>query len=182
MKALYFVLGLCLVVTLVFAASSADKTANPVDKGSAVKNAQAPVAKDSATKKNKAKDMTVQELADGITKVLDQSDEVMDYVPGFKQEKDPDGKEFYTYKGTRLEKVDKEKLAALYNRIRQERTRLNTERINRQLETIQQTQQAANIANQAARIPRITPPPAQVPAPPPAPPRAPPAPPPTPKR
>jgi hypothetical protein len=127
-----------------------------------------------------SKDMTVQELADGITKVLDRSDDVMDYVPGFKQEKDPEGKEYYTYKGTRLEKLEKEKLIAIYNRVRQERTRLNTERINRQLDTIRQAQQATNIANQASRIPTVTTPP---PAPPPAqPPRTPPLPPPTPRR
>jgi hypothetical protein len=117
--------------------------------------------------------MTVQELVDGITKILDRSHDVMNYVPGFKQVKDPEGKEYYTYNGTRLEKVDKEKLASLYRRVRQERTRLNTERINRQLDTIQQAQQAANIANQASRIPTITHPPAQPPKAPPTPPQIP---------
>jgi hypothetical protein len=163
MKILYFLLGSCIVVALVFAAASKDKAVSPADKGS-----EASVAK-------RAKGMTVQELIDGITKVLDKTDEVMNCVPGFKQEKDPDGKEYYTYKGVRLEKIDKEKLTALYNRVRQERTRLNTERINRQLETIQRAQQAANIANQAGRIPTVTQPPPQ-------PPKAPPSPPPVPRR
>ncbi len=168
MKALYFVLGSCLVVAVAFAASAKDKAVSPADKGS-----EANVVK-------RAKDMTVQELADRITKVLEHSDEVMGCVPGFKREKDPDGKEYYTYKGTRLEKVDKEKLTALYNRVLQERTRINTERINKQLDTMRQTQQAANIASQAARIPVVHVPPK--PTPPPQPPKAPPAPPPVPRR
>ncbi len=169
MKILYIILGSCLVATLVFAAAAKDKVVSP-----AVNEKENPAGQ-IASKAKTAKDMTVQELTDGITKVLDRSGDVMDYVPGFKKATDPDGKGYYTYNGTRLEKLDKEKLAAIYNRVRQERTRLNTERINRQLETIRQAQQAANIANQAARIPTVTQPPPQ-------PPKAPPSPPPAPRR
>lgn len=179
MKALFIVLGSCIVVALVFAASSKDKAISSANKESeanvAKQNTQTPDPKEKPVKAKLTKDMTAQELVDGITKVLDRSADVMDYVPGFKQEKGPEGKEYYTYNGTKLEKLDKEKLAAIYNRVRQERTRLNTERINRQLETIRQAQQAANVANQASRIPTVTQPPAQ-------PPRIPPAPPPTPRR
>ena len=96
----------------------------------------------------------------------------MHYVPGFKKEKDPEGKRYYTYNGVRLEKLDKEKLITLYGRIRQERTRLNAERIGRQLESIRQAQQATNMVNQAARIQ----------TPPPQPPKAPPTPPQLPRR
>ncbi len=176
MKASYIILGSCLVATLVFAAPAKDKVVSPT-----VKEKEKPTGQ-IASKAKKTKDMTVQELADSIAEVLDDSDEVMSYVPGFKQEKGPDGKEYYTYKGVKLEKVEKEKLAAMYSRVRRERTRLNTERINRQLETIRQAQQAANIANQASRAAAVTMPPAQPPRPPAMPPQTvqPPRPPPTP--
>jgi hypothetical protein len=132
-------------------------------------------------KPRSAKEMTVEELADGITKVLDQTEEVMDFVPGFKKDKDPAGGVFYTYKGARLEKMEKDILAALYVRVRQERTRLNTERITKQLETIRNVQRATAITNQVSRPPAVVTPPATPPQPVTVP-KAPPAPPPSTRR
>ena len=166
-RALFFLIVAYIVASLVFAAGSATSS-----KETPEQNKESSPA---SQKAKMAKDMTAQELADGITKALNRSNDVMNYIPGFKKEKDPEGKDYYTYKGVALEKMDKEALAALYGRVHQERTRLNTERINRQLATIQQAQQAANIANQASRIPKVHVPTAQ-------PPKAPPAPPPVPKR
>ncbi len=166
-RALFFLIVACIVASLVFAAGSATSS-----KETPEQNKESSPA---SPKAKRAKDMTAQELADGITKALNRSKDVINYIPGFKKEKDPEGKDYYTYKEVALEKMDKEALAALYGRVRQERNRLNTERINRQLANIQQAQQAANIANQASRIPKVPVLPAQ-------PPKAPPAPPPVPKR
>ena len=167
-KGLLLLLVLCLAASIVFAAlnSSSDKE----KRAAGGQKAQAPVAADERPKPKSSKDMTVQELADAITKVLDRTEEVMDYIPGFKQEKDPAGNSFYTYNGSRLESLEKGKLVSLYNMVRQMRTKINTDRINRQLESIRQAQRAAEIANQASRIPRTTTPPAQPPRTPPQPP------------
>ena len=167
-KSLLLLLALCFAVSLVFAALN-----GPSEKGKIVsgdQKAQTPAATDERPKPKSPKEMTPQELADGIAKVLDRTEEVMDYVPGLKKEKDPAGNGFYTYNGTKLEKLEKGMLVALYTRVRQESTRLNTERITRQMETIRQAQQAVAIANQASRIPRTTTPPAQPPRTPPQPP------------
>jgi hypothetical protein len=171
-KGLFLLLALCLAASLVFAALN-----NPPDKGKSVadQKAQTPAATDERPKPKNPKDMTPQELADGIAKVLDRTEEVMDYIPGLKQEKDPAGNGFYTYNGTKLEKLEKGMLTALYTRVRQERTRLNAERITKQLETIRNVQQATNIANQASRVPAVPARPPQTPSA--QPPRTPPAPP-----
>jgi hypothetical protein len=121
------------------------------------------------------KEMSTDEIVEHIGMILDRGDEVMDFIPGLKLEKDPSGVEYYTYNGVRLEKLEKDKLIALNNKIQQEKTRLNAERINKQLESIRQAQQASN----AARIQAISRPPQPPPSPPrvqqsqPTPPRAP---------
>jgi len=168
-KGLLLLLVLCLAASIVFAAlnSSSDKGKTVADS----QKAQTLASADERPKPKELKDMTVQELADAITKILDQTEEAMGYVPGFKKEKDPAGNEFYTYNGSRLEGLEKGKLVSLYYRVQQERARLNTERINRQLDSIRRAQQATAIANQASRITTVTTPPAQPPRTPQTPPR-----------
>ena len=100
--------------------------------------------------KNPFKDMTEAELAERITGLIDRFEEIMDFIPGLKQEQDPGGAHFYAYKGTRLDKLDKEQLVSLYKRVTQQRTRITTERISRQLEQIRQSNQAAEVARQTA--------------------------------
>lgn len=133
------------------------------------------------------------EMIDYITAVSERGDEVMDYVPGFRKETDPSGTVYYTYNGTRLEKLDKDKLASLYSRIQAERSRLNADRISRQMEAVrqaQQAQQAANATRQIPKVPQAVNQPPKPPAPTPpsssqiprAVPKAPPGPPPSPRR
>jgi hypothetical protein len=130
--------------------------------------------------------MTAGELAGEIAKTLDGNDEAMDYIQGLKREKGPDGGNLYTYNGIGLDKMEKEKLVALLNRIHQERTRLNTERLQKQMESIRQAQQATNAASRAAAgSVRAVRPPVQPPQPAPSvqqPPRPPPQPPRLPRR
>ena len=114
-------------------------------------------------KAKRASDMSTDELVREIADALEDDPEIMNYIPYLKKSKDPEGKEFYMYMETRLERLDRERLEKIFTRVRQERTRLRTERITRQLESIRQAQQAAAIAQQASRIPRIVTPPPQPP-------------------
>jgi len=165
------------------------KAAAPEKSGAAgAKKEAAPPAvpkKAAAPAEKSYKDMTVDELAARISATIDRFAEVMDYIPGLKAEMDPEGTAYYTLDRTRLDKLGKERLVALYRRVNQERTRISTERITRQLEMIRQANQAVDIARQAgSRALPPAPPPVPPSAPPQAaqPPRTPPQPPPQPRR
>ena len=108
-------------------------------------------------------DMTKGELIEDIIETLDSEEEVFDYVPEIKKAQDPAGKDLYTYSGARLEELEKDLLEKIWTRVHQTATRIRTERIQDQLETIRQIE----------NLRRATPPP----QPPPQPPRIPPSPP-----
>lgn len=125
------------------------------------------------------KDMTMSELAEDITDNLDREDSILNMVPGLEKKSDPDGKEYYTYQGTRLQDLDRDTLDKVFGRVRSEALRIRTDNINRQLETIRGANRAivsipqppprAQVAppaappSQAQRIPQ---PPQRPPAPP----------------
>ena len=116
----------------------------------------------------KDKEMTKEEMLAELKGELADNEEVFDMIPGLKVQTAADGKFFYTFKGTKLEDLSKEDLGGLFTRARQAMVRVRTERIQRQLEMVAQTQ----------RLQRITTPPQspRTPASPPSPPRVPPTP------
>jgi LPS O-antigen subunit length determinant protein (WzzB/FepE family) len=174
MRILLLLIPLCLAAYLAFAVDiqSSEKEKGPGAAQKAESAGMAEKTKEAPPNVKMAKDMNVQELADAISKALEHNSDIMDYIPGYKSEKDSSGADYYTYNGIRLDKLEKDKLVAMYTRIRQERVRLNTERINRQLDSIRSAQQAASMARQASRVTYVPMPPAQPQQPPQTPPRA----------
>lgn len=145
-------------------------------------------AKDEETKpSSKAKkEFTKEELATHIKETLDKRADILGLIQGIKKETDPSGKTSYSYLGDKLESMDKVKLQKLLNRINGEISRINNERLMKQMESIRQAEQATRAAQQASNQVRIPQPPPQPPvvntppnvtqpprqpAPPPAPPR-----------
>lgn len=108
--------------------------------------------------------MTKEELAKDITEELMSEEEIFDYIPQLKTEKDPQGKKIFTFESNgqriKIEDLDKETLGKLYGTINQVSTKINVDRINQQLETIRQAQ----------NLQRVTRPPQAI-SPPPQPPR-----------
>jgi len=135
--------------------------------------------------------MTKAEIADRITKVLDRRKEVLNFVQGLSKEKDAEGNEFYTFQGIRIAGLERAVMEKLYIRVRQEAVRINTERLTKQIESINRANQLSRAAQQLPQVPGVprvitAPPrppalppvvqqtpqiPKSVPAPPPAPPR-----------
>lgn len=150
---------------------AADKTAAPGR--SPVKGAgqaAAPSGTAERTMVPAAEKMSKPELVKEIIETFDSDDEVLDYMPQIQREKQPDGKYIYRFKSDNklvlLEDLDIGTLKNIMGMAHQTATRLNTDRITRQLETIRQTQRV---------ITAPPPPPVQVrPPAPPAPPAVPP--------
>ncbi|MBN2453779.1 MAG: hypothetical protein JXB40_05945 [Candidatus Omnitrophica bacterium] len=121
--------------------------------------------------KKKLADMTQAEISHDMAKILDSYEEVINFIPGLTKETDSSGEIFYKYKGQKIDVIDRKTLEKVYNRIRQERTRIRIDRINRQLESIRNAQRisATTSAGGIARtfptvpnVPRIMPaPPSQ---------------------
>ena len=106
----------------------------------------------SAEKSRKiSKDMTKEELISEIKESLEDEDELLEVMPGIKKLKDASGTAYYEINGTRLEKMDREALRGLFNRVSNEMNKIRTDRINNQLETIRQAQQATAAAQQASK-------------------------------
>ena len=110
--------------------------------------------------KEPRKEFTKEEIVTHMKGILDREPNVLNFVQGLERA-NAGGESFYTYQGVKLEELDKEKLNKLFSRIKNEAVRIRTERLSRQLESINQ---ANIIAQQAARN-------AQVPVPPPQPPK-----------
>ena len=142
-------------------------TQPPPKAGAAAAAKERQPAPAAATSRTTLKDMTAPELIAEINEMLDDESEIISMIQGLSQGQDPEGNSYYLYQGSRMEALNRDLLEKLATRIAQERTRLRTERINRQLETIRNAQRAADIARQASRPPT---PPAQPPQAPPAPP------------
>jgi hypothetical protein len=141
----------------------------------------------------KKSELTNQELALHIKDMLNAHEDVTSYIKGLKKESAEDGSSYYTYNGVKLEALDKQALKSILGRVQSEVTRINTDRISKQIETIQQTQRTVAATQQAARasgsvatrLPVIVtnpPAPPRIPAAPPPAPRNPPSPPPAPPR
>ncbi|MDP2912635.1 MAG: hypothetical protein Q8N91_01330 [Candidatus Omnitrophota bacterium] len=131
-----------------------------------------PGAEEKTVDNKPAKEITQQEFVQHLEETLDYDDEALGAIPELKKEEGG----FYTYNGVKLEDLDREKLNTVFSRIQNEIGRIRTERLNQQLESIRQAQQANMAAQQAARIPAVftlPPKPPQVPQPPPSPPQIP---------
>ena len=130
-------------------------------------------------KKSPWEDMTEEEIRERVRNMVQGSPEVVNFIPELKVAFDKDGqivKITYEVEGVTkdVKELDKDTLIKLHNRINIERVRIQTERIQRQLDQ-------ARAAQRAQQIPKPPPVPPRVPAPaPPQPPkihRPPPAPP-----
>lgn len=136
--------------------------------------------------KNQKREMTPDELRQYLIETLDHEAEVFSFIPELKKEKEG----VYTYKGKKVEDLDNEQLQGVFKRVQNEIVRIRTERLNRQLESIRQAQQAITNAQRASRPsaaptpppqppqqikipqpPQTPPAPPKIPAPPPQPPR-----------
>ncbi|MFH1594376.1 MAG: hypothetical protein ABID09_06740 [Candidatus Omnitrophota bacterium] len=134
-------------------------------------------------------DITAEELIDRIKNILEVSPEVADFVPELKIIKGPKGEISeiqYDKDGVvkPIEELSKETLIRLHSRMNNERTRLQTDRIQRQLNAARAVQNIAKpqVPVMPPRIPKVYVPPRslpKIPKPPPAPPKI-PAPPPRP--
>lgn len=131
-----------------------DKIKSRFQKKDSVKAAKpiapAPEKKPAGPPPKKRKDMTKTELAADIKKNLEQEDSIMNMVPGLEKKADPDGKEYYSYQGTRLEDLDKDTLDKIFGRVRNEALRLRTDKLNRQIETVRR---ASAVTVAAPRVP-----------------------------
>jgi len=125
---------------------------------------------------------TREEMIADIKEILDDEEEILNLIPGLKKTTTEKGESFYTYEGLKPEELDKEKLGKIFYRVRQEATRIRTNRLNEQLENIRRNQRlTAPAGGGVSRVPALPtqpprilqPPPAQpqIPKPPPAPPR-----------
>jgi hypothetical protein len=117
-------------------------------------------------------------IIEHIINELNTLDEILGLVPGLKQIKGGDGKVSYTYQGIRLEDLKDKELQSLYSKINGEASKIRTDRLNKQLESIRQAQQAIMNAQQTARTINTFRPPPQPPVqtqlqPPPTPPQPP---------
>ena len=109
--------------------------------------------------------LTKEELAKHIKDLLDNRDDVLSAVREIKKETDPDGKVSYLYGGAKLEDMNRDDLQKLLNKINGEMGRINSERLQKQLEVIRQADQASRSAQQGSRqvnIPRLPPQPPAV--------------------
>ncbi len=118
-----------------------------------------------------AKDMTQPELVSYVKDTLGREEDVAKFIPELKKEKDSAGNVFYTYQGTKLENLDKEKLEKVVGRVRNEAVRIRTEKLNKQMATIKRAQAAPGIGGgggpartpgvsripQAPRLPQVQP-------------------------
>lgn len=103
-----------------------------------------PAPEERIEEKKPLEEMATEKFVEYIKELLDYEDEVLAAIPELKKEEDG----FYTYNEVRLEELDREKLDALYSRIQNELNRIRLERLNAQLESIRQAQQAIRAVQQ----------------------------------
>jgi len=140
-------------------------------------------AKPEEKKAPEKKEMTRDEVLAVLKSDLAKSDEIFDVIPELKLVKGPQGETYYTYNGIRLEDMSKEDADKLLVRVRQNLTRLNTERIQMQLESARSAERLRAISPpRAPLVPAAIPQPPRTPPSPPSAPRVPAPPPPAPTR
>lgn len=134
-----------------------------------------PISKPEIQKKQDTKhpvaEFTKEEVVERIKYMVEITPEVKDFIPELKIERDKDDRVVnvkYSIDGvpTDLNDIDKETLMKIHGRIASERTRMQTERIQKQLQSLAQTQRAIQQVNQ---IPKTYVAPPRVPIPPKAP-------------
>ncbi len=141
----------------------AKKDAAPAPKAQAKSNGPAPVPAAVPKVVPPKKIYTKEEMVTQIKKILDIEEEILNFIPGLKKATTEKGESFYTYEGLKLEELDKEKLSKIFTRVRQEATRIRTDRLSRQLETIRRAQQLTDAAaGGPARVPAVPPQPPRV--------------------
>jgi len=107
--------------------------------------------KAAAASKKQRKDMTKAELAADITKNLNREESILNMIPGLEKKSGPEGKEYYTYKGTKLEDIDRDTLDKIFGKVRSEALRLRTDKVNRQIETVHRV----NAVSQIPKLPIV---------------------------
>ncbi|MCX5665945.1 MAG: hypothetical protein NT036_02710, partial [Candidatus Omnitrophica bacterium] len=78
------------------------------------------------------------------------------FIVGLKKEFKEGGSPYYTYKGVKLQILDKEVLKKILGKIQSEVARINADRISKQIESIQQAQRTIAATQQAARASAVT--------------------------
>lgn len=104
------------------------------------------VTEEAAAPRRLIKDMTASELAESITDSINGNPRVLNFLPSLKGQTDGAGATFYLYNGKRLDSLDREELMGILRRVKSELTRINIERINRQIAVAQQGQQLSGAA------------------------------------
>lgn len=144
-----------------------------IDKGVPVSQ-EIPVGKeDEAVARKARKDMTTEELIADIKDSVEGEEEILNFIPSLKRSKGADGKNVYMFNEVKIEDLKREDLEKLSINVGQVSTRLHTERIQNQLETIRQVQALGGGGGGGARgagSPPGAPPTVRTPALPPAPP------------
>lgn len=145
---------------------AADKITAPAAQAAPVKAAAAADAskdKAAAAEAAKAQEMTYEKMtkADIVTRIknaLTNKDEIIQTIQGLAKEQDASGNVAYKYNGVKLDDVDKETLWKILGRAQNEATRINMDRLNRQLAQIKQIEAANRAAQQSRQIRSYNPP------------------------
>ncbi|MCX5686561.1 MAG: hypothetical protein NTW09_03775 [Candidatus Omnitrophica bacterium] len=110
-----------------------------------------------------AKAYTREEMIADIKEILDDEEEILNLIPGLKKTVTEKGESFYAFDGLKPEELDKEKLGKIFYRVRQEATRIRTNRLNRQLENIRRNQRlTAPAGGGVSRVPALPPQPPRI--------------------
>lgn len=106
-----------------------------------------------------SKEMTKENMLAELKADLADNDELFDVIPGLSAGAGQKGSAVYTYKGIALDELSKEDMAKLFGTVRQALTKIRTDRIQRQLETIRQIEklQKAPAPPQPPRVPTTPP-------------------------
>ena len=96
--------------------------------------------------------ITKEEIVTRIKDILANKDEIMQTIPGLTKEKDAAGNILYKFNGTKLEDLDKETAWKIYGRARNEASRINIDKLNRQLAQIKQIEAANKASRSAAQV------------------------------
>jgi hypothetical protein len=109
------------------------------------------------------KEMTKGEILAEIKDKLGSDEEAVGMIPELKAQKGVGGNTYYTFKGVKLDDMPKKDLAELLKRVDQVIVKIQTDRIQQQMESIRQSQ---NIPRVIAPLPSVTQPPRPATAPP----------------
>ncbi|MDD5496659.1 MAG: hypothetical protein PHP46_06130 [Candidatus Omnitrophica bacterium] len=109
-----------------------------------------------AAKRKPIAEMTRAEMLGELKRRIEIEEDILKYVPEIKKKKDPDGNVSYVYQAgvqeIKFEDLEEEQLRGLLSKVSSVATKLNTERIQRQLEL---TRQRAGAVSGSPRVPAI---------------------------